>query len=105
LVKASSAPDRLDIAPFSHPLRFELLSALTDEQLGAGMHIVTESGEIRTGPEALTRLIEVVAPLLRGVPLVNVSSRRAYVAVSANRSRLARFVPNVEPVVRVSIRS
>lgn len=102
MVKALTAPDDLDIAPFSNPLRSELLSALTEEQLGEGMHVVSVSGEVRTGSEALPLLIGAIAPLLRNVRTMDGALRRSYVVISSKRGQLARVVPNVEPVVRVT---
>lgn len=94
--------------PFSHELRAKLLSALTHEQLYEGMHVVTPTGEIHTGPEASTRLLDTIMPRLRrflGADMAGSSAqalvRRGYAAVSENRARLARFVPNTEPVCRI----
>lgn len=102
MVKALTAPDQLDIVPFSHPLRSELLSALTKEQLGEGMHLVSVAGEVRTGPDALPLLVGAIAPPLRNVRTMDSALRRSYVVISSKRGRLARVVPNVEPVVRVT---
>jgi hypothetical protein len=108
LVKAITKPTKLDIAPFSHPLRSELLGALTEAQLMDGMHVVQPSGEIRTGPDGLLELLSTIAPVAeRTLGEAHAGStlqalvRGNYKFIAKHRGKLARFVPNVEAVVRV----
>jgi hypothetical protein len=110
LVKAITKPKNLDIAPFAHPLRQELLSVLTSEQLMDGMHIVKTNGEIRTGADALPQLLGKIAPVTKNIFAdANAGSslqgfvRNNYKFLSKHRGRLARFVPNVAPVERISV--
>lgn len=109
MVKALTSAERLDIAPFSHELRSQLLNALTDEQVAMGMHIVLPTGEIHTGPDASVRLLGVIAPPLRrftsadsGGSSVQALVRSGYRTISTNRGRLARFSPAIEPVTRIT---
>jgi hypothetical protein len=110
LVKAITKPENLDIAPFAHPLRQQLLSALTNEQLLDGMHIVEPSGKVRTGPDALPRLLTTIAPKSKSAfadakagSSFQALVRSNYTFLSKHRGRLARFLPNVEPVERISV--
>jgi hypothetical protein len=109
LVKAITKPSSLDIAPFAHPLRKQLLSALTDEQLMDGMHIVEPSGKVRTGPDALPKLLSTIVPISKGAFAdANAGStlqglvRSSYKLIGKHRGKLARFLPNVLPVERIS---
>jgi hypothetical protein len=109
LVKASTNANSLDIAPFSHPIRKQLLGALTDDQLMDGMHIVLPNGDIRTGPDALVKLLGTVAPVTKKVltdknagSSLQALVRGNYTLIAKHRGLLARFVPNVESVVRLS---
>jgi hypothetical protein len=109
LVKAVTNAKDLDIAPFSHPICKQLLSALTDEQIMEGMHIVLPNGDIRTGPEALVKLLGAVVPGTERAlgeehsgSSVQALIRGNYRLIGRNRGRLARFVPDVEPVERLS---
>jgi hypothetical protein len=110
LVKAITKPENLDIAPFAHPIRQQLLSALTNEQLADGMHIVETNGEIRTGADALPQLLSKIAPAAKNIFAdANAGSglqalvRNNYTFLSEHRGKLARFVPNLEPVERISV--
>jgi hypothetical protein len=110
LVKAITKPLNLDIAPFSHPLRKVLLSALTNQQLMDGMHIVETNGEIRTGADALPQLLSKIAPITKNVfaeeragSSLQALVRSNYTFLGRHRGTLARFLPNVEPVERISV--
>jgi hypothetical protein len=111
LVKAISSAQRLDIAPFSHPLRTQLLGDLTTEQLYEGMHLVAVDGSTTSAAAAFAQLVAILTPgtgesrlLVRigrgkAAPFVIL---RFYGVISRHRGFLARFVPDAAPVERVT---
>jgi predicted DCC family thiol-disulfide oxidoreductase YuxK len=107
LVKALDRKAKLDFVGFSHPFAEELLRELTKQEFAEGMHLVEIDGTIFTGDGAMGALLRHLpgVRIIGNVAVTNGPTRRAveslYRATAKNRAKLARFVPNVQPIQRL----
>lgn len=99
-------PGRLAVLPFSDRDADRRLGTLGPEERAASMHLVRADGTVLSAGAALTEMLRGTSGLgwlgrgARRLRFVQTAIDRVYWAVANNRSRIGRFVPDVEPVVR-----
>ncbi len=89
-------------------MREQLAPGLPDEVLMASMHVVAPDGSVASGPDAPVALLGAlgrpwrwIAAAARRLPPLRRLIGWLYLAAAARRGRLSRFVPDVEPVLRL----
>lgn len=104
MVKAIDRSHQLGIVGFTHPLTAELLT-LPEEVLAASMHVVAPDGSVASGAVAPVALLcalprpwRWIGAAARRLRPLGWAVGRLYLSVAARRGRLARLVPDCEPV-------